>query len=220
MKLDKLARQLRRDVAASPKKAAALGLMVLVALYFWGPLVWGWISPGERKGKSAVAASDVILEDDPIDPAAKAKREQQVFAWEKTRRKFLSDPRMSPALYDVSWHDPFRRDELTDPIRTTNTAQSQAAEAQSDPNKLGLVLTSVVVGPTRRSAVISGENYQEGQLVPGNGRKGQAPGGVEFRLARVGFHEVQLERLGRTYTLKMSRPQLAPGDELSGSARQ
>ena len=220
MKLDKLARQLRRDVAASPKKAVALGLMVLVALYFWAPMVWKWIAPDQGKGKSTVSVSDVILEDDPIDLAAKAKRERQDFAWEKVRRKLLADPRMSSAVYEIAWHDPFRADGLTDPARATATAAAQAAEAQSDPNKLGLVLTSVVVGSTRRSAVISGENYQEGQIVPGSGKKDQPPGGIEFRLVRVGFHEIELERLGRTYTLKLSRPQLAPGDELSGPARQ
>ena len=59
MKLDKLARQLRRDVAASPKKAVALGLMVLVALYFWAPMVWKWIAPDQGKGKSTVSVSDV-----------------------------------------------------------------------------------------------------------------------------------------------------------------
>jgi hypothetical protein len=221
VKLDKLVRQLRRDITASPKKAAALGLMVLVALYFWAPMVWGWMAPGKGGASSTASAGDVILEDDPVDPAAQARKQRQVFHWERVRRKVLADPRMTPARYDLAWNDPFRGLAAT----TTNpqsVAGSQAEAAMSlggDPAQLGLSLTSVAIGRVRRSATISGESYREGEMVPAGGPQGSAGRGIEFRLVHVGFHEVKLERGGRTYTLELSRPRLAAGDELDGQER-
>ncbi len=32
----------------NPKKAAILGLLCVVALWFWSPLVWGWVAPKSR----------------------------------------------------------------------------------------------------------------------------------------------------------------------------
>ena len=69
VKLDKLTKQLRRDIAANPKKAAALGLMVLVALYFWGPLVWSWFAPAAARESSKASNVALILTDDPAEPA-------------------------------------------------------------------------------------------------------------------------------------------------------
>lgn len=218
MKLDKLVRQLRRDITASPKKAAALGLMVLVALYFWAPMVWGWIAPGKGKASSTASAGDVILEDDPVDPGAQARKQRQVFHWEKVRRKVLADPRMSPARYELAWNDPFRSLAVAaaNPQSVAGSLAETATNLGSDPAQLGLTLTSVAIGKTRRSATISGESYREGEMVPVGGQEGSAAPGLEFRLVRVGFHDVDLERGGRTYTLELSRPRLASGDELDG----
>ena len=97
MKLDKLAKRLGRDLAANPKKAAALGVMALVALYFRAPLVWGWFSQGERKGAGAGAA-ELILKDDPEEPAAQTKRRASKFRWEKVRQAIAQDGRMLTCL--------------------------------------------------------------------------------------------------------------------------
>lgn len=214
MKLDKLVRQLRRDLTASPKKAAALGLMALVALYFWAPLVWRWIKPGHTNGKPVVAASEVILEDEVVDPAKSVRKQARAFAWEKVRRKVAADPRMTPALYQTSWSDPFRpADQRASGSQATSP--QLAAGSQVDPVALGMKLTSVAIGSQRRSAIISGAKYHEGELVPSGGAKGQPATGIEFRLTRIGFYEVQLEYEGKTFTLELSRPRLAPGDTLN-----
>jgi hypothetical protein len=220
VKLDKLVRQLRRDITASPKKAAALGLMVLVALYFWAPMVWGWIAPGKGGASSTASAGDVILEDDPVDPGAQARKQRQVFHWEKVRRKVLADPRMTPARYDLAWNDPFRSLAVaaTNPLSVTGSL-AETAGLVSDPAQLGLTLTSVAIGKTRRSATISGESYREGEMIPVGGQEGSAAPGIAFRLVQVEFHEVKLERGGRTYTLELSRPRLASGDELDAAGR-
>jgi hypothetical protein len=216
VKLDKIARQIRRDIAASPKKAAVLGLMVLVALYFWAPMIWGWIKPADSGG-SPVAATDVILDDEPIDPVKSTKREGRTFSWEKVRRKVAADPRMTPARYEVTWNDPFCPSEPTETgPATAGQGPRPTASAAIDPAALGLKLTSVAISAERRAAVISGRKYREGELVPIGG-KDKASSGVEFRLTKVGFHEVELEYQGQTFTLELSRPRLAPGDSLNRS---
>lgn len=218
MKLDKLVRQIRRDLTASPKKAAVLGLMVLVALYFWAPMVWGWIQPGTDDGQAAVAVSEVILEDDPVDPLKSAKKEGRVFSWEKVRRKLADDPRMTPAVFEASWYDPFRPAAAQATGEQTATAvASVPVSSQIDPTALGLKLTSVAISQKQRAAIINGEKYREGELVPVAGQDGKPAAGVEFRLLQVGFYEVQLEYQGRTYTLELNRPRLAPGDALNRS---
>lgn len=218
MKLDKIARQIRRDIAASPRKAAVLGLMVLVALYFWLPMIWGWIKPAGGNPAAVASASGVILEDEVVDPAKAVKKEGRAFAWEKVRRKVAADPRMTPAVFEASWVDPFR---LPPAAAAGNSGTTPpAASGQNlpiDPAVLGLKLTSVAISAQRRAAIISGEKYKEGDLVPTSGGRSDAPPGIEFRLTKVGFHEVHLEYQGRTYILELSRPRLAPGDQWNKS---
>ena len=90
MKLDKLLKQAKRDLVASPKKAAVLGLMLLVAAYFWGPLLWKWMAPsGTASAKGDQTA--LILTDDPVLPdAAKAKGgKAKAFRWDESQRDFV-----------------------------------------------------------------------------------------------------------------------------------
>jgi len=192
--------------------------MVLVALYFWAPMVWGWIKPGADNSQPAVAASEVILEDDPVDPLKVAKKDGRAFPWEKVRRKVMADPRMTPAMFDSSWSNPFRPAEggaVGAPA--TTAAVSAPTSLQIDPAALGLKLTSVAISQKRRAAIINGEKYREGELVPVADKDGKTAMGVEFRLLQVGFYDVQLEYRGTTYTLELNRPHLAPGDELNRS---
>ena len=215
MKLDKLVRQIRRDIVASPKKAAALGLMLVVALYFWAPMVWGWIAPG---GKSkAVAASGLILEDDPVDPVAKAAKAKLVFAWEKVRKQIAADPRMTPALYDKNWTNPFRNleEQQAQAVAAVAQAATQGPLPDLDPAQAGLTLTSVVIGSRQRWATIGGENYLEGELIRPLNVEGKPVKEVEFLLARVQQHEVELERNGKRYKLVLQKPELAPGDNIN-----
>jgi hypothetical protein len=216
VKLDKLARQIRRDILASPKKAAALGLMLLVALYFWAPMVWGWISPGGKT--KAMAGSGVILEDDPVDPVAKANKAKFVFSWEKIRKQVAADPRMTPAAFDRSWTNPFRSLEQQQAAIAVKNATAAAAVTAPDfdPEKAGLTLTSIVIGSRQRWATIGGENYAEGDKVRPLAADGKPVPGIEYLLARVDRHEVELERNGKRYKLALERPVLAPGDQING----
>jgi hypothetical protein len=66
-----------------------------------------------------------------------------------------------------------------------------------------------------RLATISGKTYQEGEIVSPPAADG-GPSALEFKLVRVDYHEIELERNGKTYKLILKQPKLAPGDEISG----
>jgi hypothetical protein len=217
VKLDKLAKQLRRDLTASPKKAAALGLMLLVAAYFWLPMIWGWLGP--KQTKQPVAAGSVILEDEqPTNNSLKSKA-GRTFRWEQVRHRMLADPLMASAEYDVAWPDPFRSDSVAAAAQAASAAPAgETLAGVVDPAGLGLVLTSAVVGPKRRTAIISGRTYCEGETVKPAVSASESAGAsvapLEFRLEKIGPWEVELTALGQRYTLQLARAQLTGGDEL------
>ncbi|MEX2175605.1 MAG: hypothetical protein WD872_14675 [Pirellulaceae bacterium] len=215
MKLDKLARQIRRDMLASPKKAAALSLMILVALYFWAPMVWGWIAPGQGAAENAVAAGDVILEDEAAPARAGTGTSKQVFPWAKVRKQLLADPRMRPRHLEAGWLDPFRAVAKEVAASASDPHAAVAALAVVEPASVGLKLSSVAIGSRRRMATISGESYSEGEIVKPATKSGEPSSDVEFRLARVDRHGVELERDGRLFKLEFPRASLAQGDEIT-----
>jgi hypothetical protein len=226
VKLDKLVKQIRRDATAHPKKAAALGLMALVALYFWAPLVWKWLAPAEGKRRVKSQNVALILTDDPIEATDKSKtRSVNKFRWEKVRQLIDSDPQMVSATFDAAWIDPFgpRQDSTkeTAPDSESTTATSAAADVQIDPTEAGLVLTGVMISPRRRTATINGQLYREDEVVNVSG-KNNAATSVDFRVVRIDRQQVELERQGRKFVLELSRPQLGQRDliERAGQTRE
>jgi hypothetical protein len=217
--LDKLAKQLRRDVAANPKKAAVLGLMALVALYFWGPLVWGWVNSGDGKNKAKAELANLILTDDPLEPADKAKaRSKPKFHWEKVRPLLAQDPRMVSATFDEVWIDPFGKPahgegEDARALDATNSSAAAVA-AQNNPPDHGLTLTSVAIGPRRSAATISGERYYVGDEIAAGGKDKALPGLI-FRVTKITPQGVELQGHGRIIVLQLSRSRLASGDTIA-----
>lgn len=221
MKLDKLAKQLRRDATANPKKAALLGLMALVAMYFWAPLAWRWMVPAVGKKTSKAGKVAVILTDDPVESNDKAKgRPVNKFRWEKVRQLIERESRMASASYEASWVDPFasRLAEPESEAESTPEAAVVSPPPEVKPSEAGLVLSSVVISPRRRLATINGELYQENDLVSAS-VKDNPMTAVEFRILRISSQGAQLEREGRIFTLELSKPTLAPGDEIERSNR-
>lgn len=216
MNLEKLAKQLRRDLAANPKKAAALGLMVLVAMYFWGPLVWKWASAGGNKRNNKVNLASLILTDDPVVPSQQHKaRGGAKFRWEKARHFMRHDPYMVSATFDSSWTDPFGKPAASaseDPADEAQAEAATAAAAAAQLGNLGITLGSVVIGPRNRVATINGEACHEGDTVEVKDRTDKSIV-HRFRVLRIGRHSVDLQIGERTVTLELAQPKLAHGDE-------
>jgi len=223
VKLDKLVKQIRRDATANPKKAALLGLMGLVALYFWAPLAWKWLAPAAGKKSSKVGKVALILTDDPVEANDKAKgRVVSNFRWEKIRQLIEKDSRMSPATFEASWLDPFvswptQQENEAEPMSGASVAPPSLPDVE--PGDAGLTLTSVVISSRRSTATINGELYREHDVISAS-VKDHPMNVLEFRIVRIGRQAVQLEREGRTYLLELTKPALAHGDEIGRSGKK
>lgn len=215
VKLDKLTKQIRRDLTANPKKAGALGLMILVALYFWAPMVWGWAVSAKSAKRNF--AGDLILEDDPVDPVQTAEKAKFVFKWDKVRHQILGNELMVSAVRDPAWPDPFKGSAPPPPRLATNeqpqTANPPSVEQNFTPVDPGLTLTSVVISPRRRAATISGEVYLENEFI--KSPPDQPAGNMELKVTKITRDGVELESDGKTFVLKLQRPKLAHGDEIT-----
>jgi hypothetical protein len=222
--LEKLVKQLKRDLTANPKKAAVLGVMVLVAGYFWGPLLWKFAASGAAKSKTNTSMVGLILTDDPADPAQQTKQASaSKFHWEKVRQLIQQDDRMASASFDVAWVDPFAKSmeagiaaevetSAEDPAAVAAAAQAAAA-AELDPAELGVVLGGVMVGRRTRVATINGEPCHEGDVisVPDKTDKELSH---EFKVVRISRQMVQLEMSGRLFALEIIQSKLNHGDEV------
>jgi hypothetical protein len=215
--LDKLTKQLRRDMAANPKKAALLGLMVVVAMYFWGPLVWKFASVAGGKPRSNANLASLILMDDPADSPQQGKtRSGGKFRWDKVREIIRQDPHMLPATFDPSWVNPFGKSasEIARSVAAETPVDAPPAAVVApavDPKDLGIVLGGVMIGVRTRLATINGEACREGDVF--SLKTNDKTATVELRVLKINRHSVQLESGGRVFTLELVSPELAHGDE-------
>jgi hypothetical protein len=218
--LDNLLKKLKRDLAASPQKAAALGLMVLVALYFWAPLVLKFTSKGKAK---QVAASQVILTDDPLITKVAAHPANDSSRWDRVRLAVAQDHLMTPAAHQAKWRNPFRRSEAvavqteTEPpvVALQPRARSEAAamdEVAAKKQLAGVVITAVLTSQRGRSALIRGNVYRVGDVIELGGANGEPK--LELLLTSIDEDGVDLDVDGRTIRLERPRAQLAPGSHV------
>jgi hypothetical protein len=131
VKLQKLGKQLRRELKANPKKAGVLALLLAVGLYLWGPLVWGWIAPksadsgrkttAANKGTASPAgsaatagtpssASATSIATEAGGASSKAKKRTTTgseFSWQQLTEWIQSDPRTKPAQDLPRMRSPF-----------------------------------------------------------------------------------------------------------------
>ena len=229
MNAKRLTRRLRRELTANPKKAAVLGLLVLVALYFWAPLVWRWIAPGNSRAKPAKAAATnegmpPVLSG--LAPSPKSARGRNATTqekklppsrpWDEVARWIENDPRMKPAGELPNSRDPFHavaREVAEKPKSEEIKAAAAEAAAAMTPEKLGLVLSSTLIGPQRRTALVNGRAYEQGGTIHGakDGRQ------FAFTLSEVHPRRIVLVREGKRYELTIPQPAPSGRLELYGS---
>jgi len=208
--LGKIKSRLRREMAANPKKAALLGLVTVVALYFWGPLIWGWLNQGEKNPVAAVPttpASDIgqfaavpaNLSTDAPQKASTPSREQ-ILQW------MHDDPRMATAPPRTKARDPF--EDPKSEAANVKTEKKVKPPPPITPAAAGLVLTSTIIGPKRSIAQISGRTYVVGQTIEIN--KDKEAVRAAFRLEEIHSRRAILESRGIRFELTI------PGADKSG----
>ncbi len=226
MKLDKLLTRLKRDLTASPQKAAALGLMVLVALYFWAPLVLKYAKGKSQPTKSAV--SNIILTDDPVLAKTAVHPAANSAHWDRIRLTLAQDRMMLAATHHESWVNPFARlheppkplpktsttePDETEPVENTSipkTATVEPAVAKARLEKV--VLSSLLIGKRDSASVIQGTVYRVGDILSLPGDEGQPA--LELRVRGIDPQGVDFEYDKHKYRLERIKPKLSPGDHL------
>lgn len=204
----KLIRRLRRETKANPAKAAALAVVLLVAIWFWAPLVIRWCSPAAASSDEAVApiaTAEPTASRPSVAPAggsvsATATTTPPV-TWQRLVQRIEQDPRMQPNRQPGHGRDPFGPSAAE--LAAAKVKQQQQSKikrvppAELLPADAGLVLNSTLVGSGRRMAMIGGEPYWEGDIVPAS------HGTDGFRLVEIYPRQVVLERQGKHYGLEI-----------------
>lgn len=171
MSLNKLARQLRREAMANPKKAVILALLVLVAGYFWGPLVWDWVASEQAPGAPPEVKAEAATEPAPFADAASAQSQElpdkqhkaSSHPWTQLDEWMRADPMTTPAEDVAGWRDPFDSDRAS--VEADHDEEAPVAAAPVTPQDLGVELSGTLIGPRRRVALIDGKAYRVGQSV-------------------------------------------------------
>jgi hypothetical protein len=199
----KLLRRLRREITGNPKKAAVLGLLLAVAFWFWAPLVGGWL--GKSEVAEDVMPQAVATESTPEalggSVVATATSKTPVPPWPKVAALIEADRRMQPALAAAD-RDPFAAPlpPAAAPAAESIVEAPQPPPVEVTPQAAGLTLSSTLVGPARRLALIDGKPYREGSKVRARQRD------AEFELVEIHPRVVVLAREGRHYELRIPTP--------------
>ena len=164
----KLLSRLKREAKSNPSKAAVLAGLVCVAVWFWAPLVWGWLdiagdTPAVARHEAAPSPTETALatesetDSNNHDDAAPDATWQQIRQWRdasvltvSAELALLRDPFQTPV-------------DLTEDIEEPADLAAQDAEPQLSAEDLNFELQGTIVSPRRRVALIDGQPYREGE---------------------------------------------------------
>ncbi|MEX0938167.1 MAG: hypothetical protein WDZ59_09940 [Pirellulales bacterium] len=207
MKLQQIKRQLEREVKAHPGRAAALGLVLLVAGYMWAPLVWGAFTGGSKnrpvsEAPAAAPQPSTATSSDPATAAADVAeptgREAEP-SWREIVQWMQDDPRMLPVNDFSPVRNPFAVHAAVVQHTADDEPDAPPDVAPITPDMVGLSLTSTAIGSERRAAMINGRAYSQGERVVAN-LNGRA---IEFYLVEVHDRHVVLLHGNQQLQLRM-----------------
>ena len=203
-----LAKKLQSEMKANPVKAGGLGVLLVVAGYFWTPLVKGYIFHAQT-APVPVATADGAPQGTPMPAVAQIvdapkAPEQSVYDWPTYAQRIDDDVKMRSVIELPNARDPFESPHvkpLEEAAATIVPAPKAADSSPLDPRDAGLVLSSTFVGPRKQIALIGGKPYQIGDRV-----RAQKDGlKATFTLIDVQPRLIVLERKGKQYELAITR---------------
>jgi hypothetical protein len=198
-------RRLRREITASPKKAAVLGVSLVIAIWFWAPLVGKWFG-AKSADETAVATSNI--EETAVVPTIATPTTAKAAApkWHQVLEWMRKDPLMRPYAPTAVERDPFSPS-ASQIAKQEETQQPAAAALELTPEQAGLALRSTIIGPQMKTALINGRAYHEKQSVPAaNGRD-------RFLLVEIRSNSVVLQRHGQSFEVKLPRVEATASEE-------
>ena len=209
MSLQKLQKKALRELKASPQKAAMLALLALVAAWFWAPLMFKSHSNATPAAPAVAAVPAAAATPNPARPANPAAPTKAQMSWHEVATTIDRDPNMAPATLTglAQERNPFaplvnlassdRASAAKEDAKKQLGDDAEAEKPAAEPGDLGLVLSTTLVGRSRRAALISGRTYELGSKIRVEGEA--------FRLVEVEPSRIVLERDGQQYTLSIKR---------------
>lgn len=152
MKWNQLKKRLSREIKAHPIKALVLLGVLGVAAWMWVPAMFQWTQKQTSDERSAEA-------DGPATSGA-TPSPQKAGDWRSLARVIDQDASMSTADLESLSHSPFGLR-----MRTSSAGPDGPAVERITADRLGLELTSVIVGRDRSTALVNGQPVQPGEPV-------------------------------------------------------
>lgn len=177
MNTNRLAAAIKQEVLRNKKKSAILGVMCLVACYFWVPLLWGWFAPDDDEEDFASAEPASFVVDSAASaapafeltaPATGRRTHRREIPWQDLLRRIDEDPRMASAGLATLDRSPFEQVRPLDesPAVAEPPPPTEVAVEAPSPAEVELHLTGIVYGPRTRIATINGVEYHEQERIP------------------------------------------------------
>jgi hypothetical protein len=203
----KFIRRLRREITSSPKKAAVLGLSLVVAIWFWAPLIASWTgakSSGDETPTAPLGSEAAMANSTAVARASAAKTTTP--NWHQVLEWMRNDTLMKPYTASAQQRDPFAP-AASQLAKRAESQQPIAEPPELSPEQAGLALRSTVVGPRAKTALINGRAYHEQQsVVAANGRD-------RFVLVEIRPSSIVLQRHGRSFELRLPRVEATSTEE-------
>jgi len=186
-----LGKRLQREVAKSPVKSSVLGLVILVAIWYWAPLIGSWLPGGATEASENLVVSPEASKDLVVNPApsgspatspvsTKEGKRSTSFKWQTVVGWLAQDFVATPAMLPDGQRDPFKREKsisaealinqflggTEEELDDTESQRAAIVSTYIDLSQLPLVLGGTIVGKRIRSATINGNAYREGGKIP------------------------------------------------------
>jgi hypothetical protein len=161
VKLQELVKRLRRELTANPKKAAILGLVLLVGLYCWVPLLASWMGGGSTSvaAKAPDANADLLPSFTAMltgQTAAKPKETEKQYPWSTVAEWLDRDVRTTAADPRDLERNPF----CAPPDKESKVVSTKVSKTRITPKQLSMTLEGTMIGRQRKMAIIDGKSYQ------------------------------------------------------------
>jgi len=175
-----------------------LGVLLLVAVWFWFPLVKGWVIPESATSKKADNAPRIAQAAIPAGPVVIQTATTNRIPWQQIAEHIAVDPHTSPVSLQDLQRDPFYqkvvKEELIVPVADT---QAKPQLIEPSPDQAGLMVQSVITRGTTGLARINQQNYRVGDVVV-------APEQIaEYEVIAIESWGVKLHRNGKSYDLAL-----------------
>jgi hypothetical protein len=215
--MNKLIRQLRKELTNNPKKSALLGGGLLVATYFWAPLVSGWISKPESQPPKTTAGESPLA-NAAAGKTVEAKTESLLPAdWSELAQRLKDDPLRNLAGLASPKRDPFAtRAGLASQFAEQGEFGTESRAPAAAPRSLtgmNLKLEAILIRGQNRTAIINGVMYRERELIAASGPP-DADAARRLRVLEIHADHVKVGWGDETLRLELERAALAPGDRI------